>query len=241
MRFFCQTDWCLFGATDVSDGPFPPLSFASEDPMHPIAVAFFSRLQEALRTQRIEPGKIISARMSHGTEIVRATRDGSQLFSSVDGFVTSESGLLLAVTGADCAPIFVRDEKTHTIGLAHSGRKGTQANIAANLVHRMTQEFGSDSKDLSAMIGPRICVEHYDVSEEVAKMFPPQFVQGRNLDLPGMIANELRETGISAERITDTHECTFEHEDRWFSWRRDAKDGRPLSEIRLQVFFAIIR
>lgn len=241
MHILFSSDDAIFGATDVSDGPFPPLSFAPNDVDAPDVKTFFAQLSTVVRANELLPTRIVSCRMSHSANVEIVTSKSPDLCSDVDGLVTHERRTLLAVTGADCAPIFVADPTHHAIGLAHSGRKGTQANIAESLVERMTSAFDADPSNLRATIGPSICAQHYEVSEEMALTFPSQFVRGRHPDLPGMIYAQLCSAGIPTENISDVHECTFEHPDRWFSWRRDSQDGRPLSDIRLQVFFAMLK
>ena len=41
----------------------------------------------------------------------------------------------------------------------------------------MTREFGSDPKDILAAVGPSICQDCYEVSEEVIGLFRENFVE----------------------------------------------------------------
>jgi hypothetical protein len=267
MILFSTSDRFLFGGTTIEDGSFFPLSRVTEGiasqamrssdaltaarpgnvpqssslAREHTAEQFFSYFREVLAANGIFPKKIVSARMCHGTTIARATVDGESIFFDTDGLVTNEPGIALAITGADCAPIFACDEMTGAIGLAHSGRRGTQANIASQLVHEMSVECGSRPSQLSAIIGPGICAEHYEVSEEIAREFVPAFCRDRHLDLPKMIASELHGAGLAPNRVQDVDQCPFELSDRWFSWRRASQAGFAPADIRLQVFFAMIR
>ncbi len=89
-------------------------------------------------------------------------------YSDVDGLVTNEKGIILAVFTADCVPLYFVDPVKEAIGLAHSGWRGTVGNMAGIMVERMKKEFGSDPKDLIVAIGPSICRKCYEVDETVA-------------------------------------------------------------------------
>ncbi len=263
MILFSQSDQFVFGGTTVEDGAFLPLSrciasqtVSSSDTLtaarprnvpqsslsarEQTSERFFLHLTDVLHSQGIFLRKIVSARMCHGTTIAHVTAESEAIVADTDGLVTLEPGVVLAITGADCAPIFLHDDKTGAVGIAHSGRRGTQANIAGQLVHEMSAAFGSQPVGLSAVIGPGICANHYEVSDEIAAEFPPEFCRDRHLNLPGMIASELHEAGLASNRVQDVAECPFEHSDRWFSWRRDSQAGFEPSHIRLQVFFVMI-
>lgn len=92
-------------------------------------------------------------------------------YSDVDGLVTNEKGIILAVFTADCVPLYFVDSVKEAIGLAHSGWRGTVGNMAGIMVERMKKEFGSDPKDLIVAIGPSICRKCYEVDETVAEAF----------------------------------------------------------------------
>lgn len=91
--------------------------------------------------------------------------------ASVDGLCTSEPGLTLVTYYADCVPLFFADRKTHAVGTAHAGWRGTVGRIGAEMVRRMKEEFGSDPKDIVAAIGPSIGPECYEVDAPVADQF----------------------------------------------------------------------
>ena len=92
-------------------------------------------------------------------------------YGDIDGLVTNEKGLVLAVYTADCVPLFFVDPVREAIGMAHSGWRGTTGNMAGKMVERMAREFGTDPKDLLVAIGPSICQKCYEVDETVAEAF----------------------------------------------------------------------
>ena len=55
--------------------------------------------------------------------------DGLPVVPGVDGLITGQPGVVLAIYVADCGAIWLADRKTGAIGLLHSGKKGTESNI----------------------------------------------------------------------------------------------------------------
>ena len=96
-------------------------------------------------------------------------------YSDIDGLVTNEKGITLITTFADCVPLYFADEKNRAIGLSHSGWRGTIGRIGDRTVKCMTEEFGTKPEDIKAAIGPSICVNCYEISEELAVNFAEEF------------------------------------------------------------------
>ena len=92
-------------------------------------------------------------------------------YTDVDGLITNEPGVTLATFYADCVPLYLVDPVHRAIGLSHSGWRGTVGNIGGVTVKRMAQEYGSKPKDIITVIGPSICQDCYEVSEDVAEEF----------------------------------------------------------------------
>ena len=57
------------------------------------------------------------------------------------------------------------------IGLSHSGWRGTVGKIGKVTVEKMEEEFGCDPADILGAVGPSICQDCYEVSEDVIKKF----------------------------------------------------------------------
>lgn len=92
-------------------------------------------------------------------------------FSDIDGLITNEKNICLVTSYADCVPLFIVDDENSAIGLSHSGWRGAVGNIAHNTVSLMKKEFGSKPEKLKVFIGPSICANCYEVSEDVANEF----------------------------------------------------------------------
>ncbi|SCG87002.1 Laccase domain protein SAV1187 [uncultured Clostridium sp.] len=153
-------------------------------------------------------------------------------YCDVDGLVTNEPGVVLATFYADCVPLFFVDPVHHCIGLSHSGWRGTVGKIGKATVETMAREFGSEPGDLLAAVGPSICQECYEVSEEVIGLFRENFAEeiwpklfyrkdNGHYQLNLWEANRLifQEAGILPQHITVTDICTACNPELLFSHR----------------------
>lgn len=154
-------------------------------------------------------------------------------YRDVDGLLTDEPGVYLAAFFADCVPLYFVDTKRRAIALAHSGWRGTVARMGQCVVDKMREVYGTDPADLTAAVGPSICQECYEVSEDVAEAFTEAFrgpgqaeeillkKGGGKYQLDLWRANEivLTEAGISAEKIQVTDLCTCHNSGYLFSHR----------------------
>ena len=57
------------------------------------------------------------------------------------------------------------------VGLSHSGWRGTVSKIGKVTVELMREQYGSNPSDILAAVGPSICQECYEVSEDVVEQF----------------------------------------------------------------------
>lgn len=142
-------------------------------------------------------------------------------YTDVDGMVTNIPGICLVTFYADCVPLYFVDPVQKAIGLSHSGWRGTVGKIGKETIRKMEEQYGSDPKDILAAVGPSICKDCYEVSEDVILEFQKNFKErywkdlfyrkenGKyQLDL--WKANEIifKESGILPEHIAVTNVCT---------------------------------
>lgn len=153
-------------------------------------------------------------------------------YQDVDGLVTNVPGICLVTFYADCVPLFFVDPVKRVIGLSHSGWRGTVGKIGKRTVELMEKEYGCNPREIYAAIGPSICQDCYEVSEEVVEQFRQQFhpsdwerlfyqKENGRFQLNLWNANELilRETGICEDHIAVTNVCTHCNSDVLFSHR----------------------
>ena len=96
-------------------------------------------------------------------------------YTDVDGLVTNVPDICLVTFYADCVPLYFVDPVKRVIGLSHSGWRGTVGKIGKETVRMMRQQFGSNPADILAAIGPSICMDCYEVSEDVILKFRENF------------------------------------------------------------------
>ena len=76
---------------------------------------------------------------------------------------------------ADCVPLYMYDSVNRVIGLAHSGWKGTVADIGGKMVEKLNNVYGSNPSDIICAIGPSICRNCYEVDDVVIDRLKEQY------------------------------------------------------------------
>lgn len=158
-------------------------------------------------------------------------------YTDVDGMITNVPGLVLATFYADCVPLYFIDPVHRAIGLSHSGWRGTVAKIGEVTVRRMQEEFGSDPSEIYGAVGPSICQDCYEVSEDVIEQFRAAFPQDKwdalfygkpdgkyQLDLWEANHQIMLGAGLKEEHISMPNLCTCCNPEFLFSHR--ASHGR---------------
>lgn len=153
-------------------------------------------------------------------------------YSDVDGLMTDEKGIVLFTYYADCVPLYFADIKKKVIALSHSGWKGTVNKMGKVTVDKMVSEYGSNKEDIICAIGPSICKNCYEISEDVANEFKEKFSckdiekfledkKNGKYQLDLWKANEiiLTNAGIKQENIENRRICTCCNKDILFSHR----------------------
>jgi polyphenol oxidase len=210
--------------SDVSDGD---CGFRSADP------AARTRLCESCD---IYVADLVCARQVHGNSVARAREEdrGREFFPETDGIVTDVASLPLVVAVADCVPVFVYDPVKQAVGIIHAGREGTLKNIVGAGVNTMRSSFGSEPRDLYAVIGPSAGPCCYEVDEAMTAACEARGVarRGRCLDLWQTNAIQLAAAGVSIGNIEITGICTI-CDGRFFSYRRGDGIARNMALIML--------
>ena len=153
-------------------------------------------------------------------------------YHDVDGIITDRPGLILVGSFADCVPLFFADPVHKAVGLSHAGWRGTVSKIGKVTVEMMGENYGSRPEDLICVIGPSICVDCYEVSQDVAEAFQQAFSKPQaadiltekgngkyQLDLWKANAHVLKDSGILPEHIAISGLCTRCNSDLLWSHR----------------------
>jgi YfiH family protein len=178
---------------------------------------------------------IVRARQVHSDQVNVITSFADGLVG--DALITDSKNVCLAVSVADCLPIFICDPSNQAFGVVHAGWKGTLKGITGACVERMQTEFGSDPGNMSALLGPAIGPCCFEVSSEVAHRFEellPESVSGSHVNLHK--ANKLALEGLGVSSVASDPICTSCNQELFFSHRRDkGATGRMLALIGTQI------
>ena len=153
-------------------------------------------------------------------------------YTDVDGLITNEPGVPLVTFFADCVPLYFVDPVRRVIGASHSGWRGTVRKMGQVTVEAMARTYGCEPADLIAVIGPSICGNCYEVSQDVADAFRaafepevwPQLLKDKGngkylLDLWQANVQILADAGLRRENIHVSGLCTHCHPDALWSHR----------------------
>jgi YfiH family protein len=173
--------------------------------------------------------RLATAGQVHGNRVVthEGRWSGWLRGEDADGHFAPARGTAMAVTVADCVPVFV----AHPSGAAqalHSGWRGTAAGILGVGLAALAAA-GHSPADARVHLGPAICGKCYEVSPDVYEQ-----LTGRNpgkptpVDLRAILADQARKCGVT--RITISPLCTRCNNDRFYS-HRAGDHGRQLGVI----------
>lgn len=198
---------------------------------------------------------IVCSDQTHTTNVRRVDRRDcgkgviqKRDYTDVDGLITNDPQVTLATFYADCVPLYLVDPQKKAIGLSHSGWRGTVGKIGKVTVEAMTEEFGSRPEDITAAIGPSICMDCYEVSRDVADEFRAVYPENEwdkllldkgngkyQLDLWQACRLNFLEAGLKNEKIIMPQLCTCCNPEFLFSHRASrGKRGNLAAFLKLR-------
>ncbi len=156
-----------------------------------------------------------------------------------DALITNRKNLALAVSVADCTPVFIYDNKNKVVAAIHSGWRGTQQKIISKTLDKLKNDFSSDPQNLFVYIGPSISQNNYEVGNEFLEYFDRKYLKQNGekflLDVKSANYDMLINYGIPKDNIQLSNLCTYELKNLMHSYRRDGKhSGRILGLIALK-------
>ena len=193
------------------------------------------RLAEAIG---VRPEDMTFTHQTHTVNVaVVEEEDRGKRFMETDGMVTNVPGICLVTFYADCVPLYLVDPVRKVIGLSHSGWRGTVNRMGRVTLEKMHEVYGTDPGDVVAAIGPSICQDCYEVSEDVIEQFRAAFPQDKwdalfygkpdgkyQLDLWEANHQIMLGAGLKEEHISMPNLCTCCNPEFLFSHR--ASHGR---------------
>lgn len=151
------------------------------------------------------------ARQVHGTrvaEVDAAPGPGALVIGEADALMTSAPGLLLAVTAADCVPVFLIDVRGRCVALLHAGWRGASTGILDSAVERIESRYAVAASDLALFLGPAICGQCYVVGADVLEAFGKSGRDTAAVDLHFELAERAAVVGLDSARVARSAWCT---------------------------------
>lgn len=180
----------------------------------------------------------------HSNRVVFAEepRKPDQPHEKADAIITKNPNVTIMMMFADCVPIMMYDPKNNIAAITHAGWQGTVNQMVGETVISMQNKYACRPKDIIACIGPSICVNHYQIGEDVADEVRRSF--GKNnqilikkkgkihMDLQFANRTILQNNGV--KRIQCSNICTACNMSDWYSHRAEnGKTGRFAAIIKI--------
>ena len=162
-----------------------------------------------------------------------------------DAIITNQKNLPIAVLTADCAPILICDNKKNMIAAIHAGWKGAHNGIIKKVIKFMIKK-GCKLENITAVVGPCIAVENYEIKQDFIKKFLKKDIKNkiffkkiRNknyFNLNKYIYSQLKK--LKVKNIDVINKDTFNAKNNFFSARRsisrnESDYGRNISIIMI--------
>ena len=191
----------------------------------------------ALKKLKLNKKRLILLDQIHSSKVIRINKNNINKINIADGMITSLKDVALGVLTADCAPIFIYDNKKRFVCCLHSGWKGVLNNISKNGV-KIFNKLNIKSTDLVAIIGPCLGEKNFEVSKDFEKKFIrkkleySKFFKYKNksksfFNLRGIIKYQLQQVGL--KKIHSVKLDTYNNETLFFSHRRSTHQGAKSS------------
>ena len=200
------------------------------------------------------PCPIVQMHQVHDVKVAVVDR-GDMTRDELDGYdamITDLPGVVIGVRTADCIPVLLYDPVKKAAAAIHSGWRGTVSKIIGKTVIKMQSTYASQPSDILAFIGPGICVDCFQVGEEVALKFKETGFDinslwsfrgpktgngmegGHHIDLKEACRQTLVESGLKNENIQINGLCTYEDNDLLYSARKEGIEcGRNITYIKI--------
>ena len=173
--------------------------------------------------------RLATARQVHGKRVLThsTTWTGWLRSDAADGHIAPGRGLGLAVTVADCVPVFI-GHPSGAAALLHAGWRGIAGGILC-VALRELRASGLSLAELVLHLGPSICGDCYEVSPDVYNTLTGRTVERpTTIDLRGLLADQARADGVRDIAVSPF--CTLCHQGRFFS-HRGGDLGRQLGVL----------
>jgi YfiH family protein len=184
-------------------------------------------------------------RLCHGATLIEAASEDDSKETAdapADAVFTRRTGVVIAVTMADCLAALIVDPATRCVAAVHAGWRGTRENILGSSLQTLFAAGHCRPETTFVALGPCLSPAALEIGDDVAATLPAAHlvfnVPGRpgrpHFDLRGCNREQALAAGIAPGHLTEHGGCTRENPDQFFSYRRDSgKTGRMAACIAL--------
>lgn len=181
---------------------------------------------------------VVMSHQVHGNEIQWHAKlpPGWLVLDGVDGHATQERGTLLAITVADCIPVYLAAPRRGLVALLHAGWRGVAGGILERALGELTAATGAACTDFVMHCGIGICGNCYEVGYEVSERVTgrPPAASPAFVDLRGLLAG--RGAALGVHEVSISAFCSAHHNDQFFSHRASqGRDGRMVAYLGIPL------
>ena len=224
----------------ISPAPFTSLNLGLNTADAPENVAKNRQYFFAALGPDCSESRVASSYQVHGTEILHATEPGR--FSGYDALITSQPGLFVAVSIADCVPVLIYDAENQAVAAIHAGWRGTVGQIVNKTLLAMQNTFGTQPAHCHAYVGTCIDETSFEVGADVAEQVEAAFKRNATtgdkwfVDLKAANVRQLTDFGIPIAQIGISPFSTVLNNADYFSHRQEhGQTGRMLAVMGLKM------
>ena len=229
----------IAGSSAVSDGNIV-LNKSTDE------LEFSTKIKKAIQKEtQTTPENWLLCQQIHGNKTIQInspqTTKIKQKLPHCDGLLTTNPELVLIIRHADCVPVFLYNQKTKTIGLIHSGWKGTFESITPKAIAQLIKNGGT-TKDIYVSIGASAKSCCYGFKNDSQWEWIKELKDWENfvtinkdwisVDLAGKIQSDCLSLGIPKAQIERSNTCTI-CDNSFHSYRRSKKPHNNISYIKL--------
>lgn len=175
--------------------------------------------------------------------------DNLKIAKQTDSLITNKKDIILSTTNADCILMIVFDPIKKVIANIHSGWRGTIKRISVKTIEKMKETYGCNPRDIICCICPSIRKCHFEVDEDVYKIFYNEFkdlkeiesiieknLNNKKWNIDTVLINKiiLRDAGLLEENIIDSKLCSVCNKEYIHSFRVE-KEGYGLETALISL------
>lgn len=197
--------------------------------------------QNRASLQKLLPNKPVWLNQTHSRHLIEINQNTlSQAIANADGAWTRQKQQICSVLTADCLPLLFCSKGAEVVAAIHAGWRGLALGIIDNAVMRLTKNARLPADELMVWLGPAISKLHFEVGAELRDQFLTisaenkiAFTANKNnkymADIYLLAKINLHRLGVT--EIYGGDYCSFDDEERFYSYRRDGITGRMASLI----------